>query len=215
MNPKSRGIIALACLAAIVYTSPASADLTITLTESGSNQTQIQFSGSGVVSAPPLFPNNDDGELTFLNFSDAPFGFANTFSNLTLSLSSNLQLSGTRNGGGSYTTVFDEFVIRNHVVDQMGNPVPNSVDVDLETPVGSDASSNVSTGDTYTASGTAIVQGLNYSDLNEGAFFSTQFDAARFGQVTLIIGAIPTPEPGSMLLFGSFVSLLAWRRRVS
>lgn len=189
---------AVAFAAAAVLTSSASAriifnELSITLTKTGADGVTASITGSGTASG------TSTGNLINLNnFTGSPFG-GNIGSDDVFNLVSGLTISGqdSSKGNAPYTSTIDAIELENASV--------NSADLNLE------GSFSIGNGDTFSASGSSLVTGLSFSDLNVGTYTASTStgDANEFGKATL---NIVVPEPGSLALAG-ISGLLCLRRR--
>lgn len=183
-------------LALGIASSPCYANLAITMNKLPTNEVYITWTGSGTI-------DGDTSTGIALNFNN--FGqFFDSGSTPTLanfSLSAPLTLEGVdASASSSYTNNYNTLRL-----------VDEAVSDDLAS-VGSSLSViSLTDGDTYTASGSAMVVGLAASTLTNGFYTATGGpDLPLFNPVTLTIRAIPEP---SATLFGGLmaVSILAPR----
>ena len=186
----------------VLFANVAQANLVVTLQEVSGGNVEISWSSNMTV-----ISDTDGGpsQLHFDDLSGSPFsvdaGIAGG-GGTEFILSSDLTLSGTdiSDGGAPYTKSYGRLTL---ISNNMG-----SKDLRLE---GAGAASVIETGDTYAlSSGSAIVNGLNFSDLNVGTYSSTMGDSGVFGSMTLVVSAVPEP---SAFLFGTVVCLAASLRR--
>ncbi|MEM6798446.1 MAG: hypothetical protein AAF589_02940 [Planctomycetota bacterium] len=171
----------------------ADASLVVNLQEVSSDGVEVSWEGNGT------FTGNIGIDLTFINFGTflgSGIGDPESFV-----FSQPLTLSGIDLSTSSpYTNNYTGFDLRN----QSGDDI-----------LFDSSGTNLVTGDTFTASGSAIVTGLAFSDLVPGTYSGSGVDSTRFGGVTLVIAAIPEPTAfvfGGLVSLG-FVGLIVTRRR--
>ncbi len=192
-------IFALTVIGVCVSAATASADIIITLTQSGTGVI-ASWTGSGTVVLDGLGPGRT---LNFNNFSGTPFVSGGPTNGPLFELPDTLSISGLDASAANtpYTLTYSQISI-----DNSGN---NASDIDF--PLGPGAFS-FGADDTYVATGSSIVTGMLFADLNPGTYLSIAGDSADFGSVTLNIVAVPEPQTVA-LMFGVTVLALARVRR--
>lgn len=183
----------------VLFANVAQANLVVTLTETPDGDVEIAWSSSTAVISGD--DNSGAFQLHFDFLGGSPFnagiigGGGSEFT-----LSSDLTLSGTdaSDGGSAFANTYNEITLINN---------PGSKNLRLE---GGAGTVGLGDGDTFTVSGSAIVNSLSFSDLNVGTYTSTAVDSTLFGSMTLVVSAVPEP---SAFLFGTVVCLAASLRR--
>ena len=182
----------------VLFVNSAQADLVVSMTEVSGGQVHISWSGMGTVSGDD---STGDFQLWFDDLSGSPFnaGIASGAGS-TFALSSDLTFEGTdaSNAGASYENTYASVVLINNT---------NANNLRLE---GGAGTTGLGDGDSYSVSGSAIVNSLSFADLNVGTYTSTSPDASLFGSMTLVVSAVPEP---SAFLFGTVVCLATGLRR--
>jgi hypothetical protein len=197
MNARSLQSAAALCVL-FCFQNAASAGLVISFYEDAGN-VWMSLSGTGTV---PTGVGNPGSSLEFLNFTGTPFpGVADApymFGSSTLAATA----------GGANLTI-------NGV--QLISDIANQSDLILM------LSGNISQGDSYTFSGSAIVTGLTLAQLAAGVYTplganGNQGDQDAFAPVSLSIAAASVPEPAGLAMMcvavlGACVAGVRCRRR--